>query len=782
MKGYSRWIVLCLITLIVIGSSFEQALFFDKRMYLYEVMISGLLLVVGILAWRFKEIGRLIPYTVAALIPLSFLLSLFQAETLEGGLNYVFRWGTYVCLFLILMWIRSGEDQKAQKADAGRVLGNVFHAFGLILGFFALFGLWGWVEYKDIVLNGRLTGVFQYANTFAAVTCAFWIFGLVMLSKDDGKNRLWMNVFYALPLVAYSAGLFHSYSRGTMLLFPVAWLIGLALLKGKKQVRYTWYTVLSVGIGFLVYQQNESMTAQGATHPSPVYSVIGIIGLVLLVTLTPYLVKLVSTKVSGLNRLSGKSYTRWILPGLLVVMAVALGLDLKYQGLVYQNLPEAMQSRLADIDADTNSVIGRTNMYDDALKMVGDSPLLGYGGQGWEIVYTRYQQLPYLSNETHSVYLDLLISGGIVGLAVFAGVILFYLARILMGIRNETDENQKLLAIASVTALAMLLMHAAIDFDYSFGTVGLITFWLIAMALPVASVKAGANEEAKGGQKVPLVRQVPVGKQVAFYATLALVIVLGVYETRFYLAEEAVSSLQGKVALTEAADKLEQAVAYNPYSTANQVKYAEVLAMIYQRKKDENVKPVAIKQLQDSVALEPTNSVLHYLVASSYIKLQEWPKAIELYQKAIQLEPFNNTYYGALMQVFSEVGIEYKKAGDLNQAKAYADQTMALYKQFQEKMGPFAGQEIPDRRQLDLPQTGYMALGKSFMLEGQYAEAQKVLSLVNDPQFALDAKALSAVLLEKTGRMQEAVELINANRAEAVFQEKLAGYQTIFRN
>ncbi|MED1916035.1 hypothetical protein P4V64_11995, partial [Bacillus thuringiensis] len=115
---------------------------------------------------------QLLPYLLVISIPLSQILSFIGSETLSGSLDNMIKWFTYAAFFILLNHIKQSDSSRKLE----RMLPVVFQITGIWISFFAIFGLGSWVEYEDIFLGNRLSGTFQYPNTFAAVISAFWLF------------------------------------------------------------------------------------------------------------------------------------------------------------------------------------------------------------------------------------------------------------------------------------------------------------------------------------------------------------------------------------------------------------------------------------------------------------------------------------------------------------------------------------------------------------------------------------------------------------------------------
>ncbi|MEC0206916.1 O-antigen ligase family protein, partial [Paenibacillus lautus] len=117
----------------------------------------------------------------------------------------------------------------------------------------------------------------------------------------------------------------------------------------------------------------------------------------------------------------------------------------------------------------------RRLMYSDAWQLARSSLWLGRGGETWRQSYLAIQSQPYVGAEVHSGYMDILLNTGVIGLL----LVLVLVSSMAAG----------LIAVSSrlMPAALVLIGHAAVDFDWSFGLVWLLLLWLTVMGFAVAS-------------------------------------------------------------------------------------------------------------------------------------------------------------------------------------------------------------------------------------------------------------------------------------------------------
>lgn len=752
------------ISVLFIYTPYLRGLFFDSDFYLIEGILAVLFLinVVGQIGKNPRQ--AILPYLIVFFIPLTYLLSLTNAATTSGAFDNIFRWLAYTSMFVMLVWAKQADESTRLE----QVYSTVFQLTGIWVSFFAVFGMWGWVEFKDLMLAERLTGTFQYANTFATVICAFWLYALVVLTK---KNLpIWSTILFSLPLVAYGVGLLHSYSRGSLLVFPLAWFIGLLLLKGKGQISYIIYSVLSGAASFIVFRQITTQAEQGSANPGMLSFFVSTFVVLMLVIL----IRAVLDRKSFFTSFGDKKFARFLLPGAVIIIGVLLVLDIKSGGLVYQQLPSSLQERVTDINRETASLLGRTNVYQDAFKLSSEAPLLGVGGEGWKILYPKHQELPYFNNEIHNGYLEVLLSTGWLGLILFLMVFAFLVYQIALRIYKEKEQEEQIRTIAVFPALAMIFMHGFIDFDFSYGTVWFVAFWLFAIGVPAFTVNVDN-----------IVKLVPgaIGVRVILSLSAVFVLVFGVYSFRFYLAEQALPKAEEQISIDEAQQMLERAASLNPYQVDYQVNLANVYAAKYKNEVNEEWKTKAIERLQTAEALEPNSSKVLFNVGNGYLALNDWEKALEYFDMAMKNDPFNVQLIERTMRVEVQLAAQFAQLKEKETADKLAKMAIDLYEGYVARIEPFKEKEIPDKRPLDFEGGTYLFVGQAYLIVGDYQQVIEQTKKVTDPKLVLDAQAMQVVALEALGQNEQAVDITRSLiQQHSDFAQRVVTYKTQLTN
>lgn len=162
-------------------------------------------------------------------------------------------------------------------------------------------------------------------------------------------------------------------------------------------------------------------------------------------------------------------------------------------------LPERVVRRFVSIgNLADSSVMYRLNLWKGVEQMLGDWWLtgVGVGESAFCAVYTRYA-LPGIESamHPHSLYLSLLCSLGVVGLAVFAIAMLLWLRRALEYYRFGEWKDARLTVLGGVAGIAALLIMGLFD-DVFYNYRIFFMFWAL-MGLVSAQLRIGERRSER---------------------------------------------------------------------------------------------------------------------------------------------------------------------------------------------------------------------------------------------------------------------------------------------
>ncbi|MEF2969277.1 hypothetical protein V3851_26240 [Paenibacillus sp. M1] len=324
----------------------------------------------------------------------------------------------------------------------------------------ALAAVYGWLpvpgailrtEDRDIAAAGaRLGGLLQYPNLFGAVMAA------ALLERLTALARLPRAAFSrAAGLRGYRTGalapvfalcLLLSESRGALAAAAAGWAAGWLLLRGRQRLRYALHSGVAVAAGALLARQLAAAQLAPPALPGLLALVAGL------------------AAALALSALAARA-ADWAGPGASRRRAVPLCAGL---AALAACLGVAAVAGLSGRLANPATLLARGELYADALRLLGEAPWLGQGGDTWRTLYRGVQSAPYVGSEVHSGYLDIALDLGAAGLTVLAG----WLALAAAGIYRS---ERRLLP-----PFIVLVLHSAVDFDMSYGLLWLLLLWLAA--------------------------------------------------------------------------------------------------------------------------------------------------------------------------------------------------------------------------------------------------------------------------------------------------------------
>lgn len=145
--------------------------------------------------------------------------------------------------------------------------------------------------------------------------------------------------------------------------------------------------------------------------------------------------------------------------------------------LSYMFMPDSLIFRLKDtFNNDSNNIL-RLTYYKDAIKLVKKSPLVGIGGEGFKSRYQEVQNEGYISSETHSAPMQILVEAGIVGVTIYVLII----ALVLILILKSKDKSLNLMLFVA------FVVTSTFDLVFSFGL--MINLFAVIVGLSVNTYK-----------------------------------------------------------------------------------------------------------------------------------------------------------------------------------------------------------------------------------------------------------------------------------------------------
>jgi len=701
-------------------SPFMKGLYFIHDFYSISIALSILFIVLLVRLYLYKEFEKIKEVWFIVLLPFCYVLSFPFAESPEGAWNELIKWSTYASFFIILYWVSLNKNIKIY-------LPVIFQITGIMIAFHMILVSFDWIEYRNAIVSERFSGVFQYPNTFGMIMSVFLLFSLVNLTN---KNlNIWHVLLYSGPLVLFLTSFIQSYSRGMMLLFPLIWFMALFFFPVKKQLQFVLFSVisgvLSIPIMLIVEKTSNS---------------IGMVSLIILSAMSMGIIFYVKKWLEA-DKIKVFKKT-FIIPISIFVLFLALALDLLYKGMIYQSLPEGLQTRIYTISMNASTAQERMIFTKDAVKMSLDSPIVGFGGEGWSTLYRKYQDTPYISNQTHNGYANWLIDNGWIGLILLLVVVGSFLIRIYKSHQNQRENS---LYLAVFLSLIIILIHSFIDFNFSYGTVWFFILWLFVM---------GVHTHPSRNWTVKM--NVPV---ITFVIFSILVVISFLFSIRYQMAHYYYEKEKDTISLADKINYLENAVAKHPTN----IKYLMALLDWYEyaHENQEGVDLSVEMQLlaQKMEDLEPNNSSVLNKIALIYQKIGQKEKALNTYNHALNVDHFNKALYQNSIQFKTNYAMEVREENP-KKFLALTKSAIGDFERMEHWLSTFKKKDLGDSfnsREFKMTKTIIFNAALSYFLNEDY---EKVLSLYHDfSNKDLNLHALAIVTYENKGQYVEAGEI-----------------------
>ncbi|MHB1419754.1 MAG: O-antigen ligase family protein [Bacillota bacterium] len=515
----------------------------------------------------------------------------------------------------------------------------------------------GVLSLRDGFVSGRVFSTLQYPNALASYLAAVCLVGFYFWLEAPKPLRL-----------AYAAGNYYllmvflgTNSRGAFLVLPLILLLYFAgLPRGRRLI---WLAHLATIIAAaLIGSRWLNLAVQGNRPGAWEWFVFGTdaaIGL-----------QLVMNLLTGL-----KPKARWAVSGALALLCIVLLVTVGLRqaavsasaghepaSLIERVLPGELIQRVKAINLQENSSQERLLWTRDAFRLIGQRPVLGYGGGGWEAAYRSVQSFRYSSTEVHNDLVQLWVETGTVGLIVYLALWTFFLwSATIVYFRRE--GTQRILPLTLGLAGLGLGIHSLLDFDLALGAVSILlwSFFGLAGALQRLQSETGKKKATP---------------QLAIHIGASIVLtIIAVMLPVFLLAgrsnaDKGIAALNRKdLAVADSAFK--QAAVYDPFNAENY----QYLALTNRSKGN---REQAMAMAQKAISRDRFNPTYYLRAADAAWEAGHIEQSLEFQGQSRKTAPMDISVYELLAGRHVSAGVNYLQAGDLQKAGEQFRQALAL--------------------------------------------------------------------------------------------------------
>jgi len=712
---------------------FFRGLFFPGEQRWTLALAS--LLVFLTLCWQFSAgQGRFLshPMDYAALaLVLVYGLAALRPASYDLALNGLAK----VILYFFTFWLVS---RLAGGKRTSIILHTLyFSAAGVALA--ALLSATEIIQVKDSFLGGRFYSTLQYPNALASFVGAALILGLYLWVRSPRWRGLAYAVFnYLLLMVFIGTG-----SRGGFLVFPPVLLLYLALSPRSYRSQTLLHLLLITPAALLACSRFIPLAEAKAFTMAWGWFGLGI----LLVLAGELLLRFLETRASAL--------ARWVLGLLLILLFLGGGAFYLWHqkaaapasssgdlGVWSRVLPPQVAQRLKDFSLETKSSRERLIWTGDALKMIKDRPILGFGGGGWEAAYRGYQSYFYNSTQVHNDYAQVAVETGLLGLgilAVFWSLFFFYGTKLYL----HAKGGDRLEALSLLLAALTIGLHAAIDFDLALGAVSMMLWALFGLVRSRVQEIWGRTYAPRRGELMA------VGVLCGVLIVWSLLYVAGEASAR----EAAAAYSQGDLA--RATRHMREACLYNPFSATYR---ADLGLILLQQGKEEE----ALNWARRAVQLDPYNLNVLGNLASIYWKTGQGEEAIKTMEEARTKAPWVGAIWESLGRMYVESGIQYLRSGEKDKARCRFQEMLSLYQEAESRMALLEKyKDLHQPKGLRLSPEMQLLWGISHYFLGDEVKAAKGFeAAAKEASLAQEARMWQALLAHRQGDHEKAKRLM----------------------
>lgn len=646
--------------------------------------------------------------------PLAYLVSSFNAANTGLAVNEVVK----TLLYFLIYW------SAANLISGRKGVELIFNAICLAGVFVSLAGLASATEsinIKDGFLQERIYSTFQYPNALASYLMVVVFLSLYMWLRDDMAkpvaaifNRYFYIFVSYLTLVVFAG----TKSSGSFLVFFLALTVYFIGLSGRR-IPVALHLIIAGGPAFAV---SIVFLRKVLSHEYAQAWLVFLAGLMVV-----FILQFIYDYFEQRGYVNYLQKNKAFPFALLILLLIGV--------LIIFNYNKALSEILAQIRI--NNIMFRAEdrlfMYKDAIRMIAEKPLLGWGGGGWYEAYQVYQGYFYISRQVHGHYLQIAVETGLTGLMVIAGIWACFLQLTYKTVKNIGDDKKILFWTAFISAF-ILGIHAVIDFDLSLSAIALIlwTMWGLMRSI---------HRSAVSGDELPSKKKVKIKPNSVFIAASVMCVAILFFVVCLVnatsLAKKASVHIKNND-IPGAVSLLEKASSLNPFNPD----YNVLLSSLYFR---QGKMEIAASQAEMAIAKGKYDPLRYYNLSSIYSGMRKNEEAIDTADKAVKLVPWDITAYNFLLRTYFTNGYNLLIDGQKDQADLMFKKAVKVHEMIAAQASKLGTMEKRLWTKTPLEPSIYTWLysGAALFMLGEYDRAEDYLSKV--PEEDKRAKAESFV-------------------------------------
>jgi O-antigen ligase/tetratricopeptide (TPR) repeat protein len=756
---------------VLFTSPFMRGLFFAPELLTYQIITAA--------AFAFcvydQVLRREVLYprspldlSLLALVA-AYALSLLTAVHMRPAIGELLKAATYFMVYWMALRAVRGER------DLDRLL-NVVYAAGIGVALVGLLAAARIFNFPGAYDNGVILSTLQYKNALAVYLASANVIGLGLSLKSE---RLLPKLYFVIGNLLLVVVILGTQSRGGWVLYPLAMTAFLALIPQSFRWRGAYHLVIFLGCG-LVTSRAFYSHLQGAQGFAVLKYLLAGLAAAAVLQAGYHFVAL------WLNRDTVPENTRRLVAaGGLAYFGAVLAVYLWYAAAAFpvaaaQVLPGRVIARAETISGHDPSFRSRLEYSRDALRIVGDYPITGAGGGGWNALYHRYASSLYWTTETHNHFFQTWVEAGTVGFLALSAVWAGFVLLLVRFKRREEREGVRISAWAAAVAALTLGVHSAFDFDLSLAALGIYLYALLGGVrglVPEPVHKAGpspAGERRAKGRGLP--PEAPAGGRpgpaawrplvaLALAGTLASAAVI--FPARAFYAA-GVAGAEGARALLardleSAKGFYEQAHRLDPFTASYAADLAQVWAVQAVSKDDAVARYRAMQYAREAAKAEPYNTQVRAALVNIYSLLREHDLMVAEAEALCRANPLVAAHHEILARARLDAARNCLQVGEEQKAHKYLRAVLNM------------PGNLPPAIPRPTPRL-YLAAGQAAYLLGDFSRAAALLEQARGGRdTALEAGIWLAAALARKGEVSRAGAMVKK------LEEKKPGATGIYK-
>lgn len=653
-------VLLLLISPFIHGLYGEQ---FFLPFFLFITVLFIISLCVQIKNRELKIFDHPLDWAILVLL-LSFVISLINAVSIRSAIFGIMRFSSYVMMFWLCF-------QLARQPKGLTLFSITLYVAGIGMALFGLLVDCNIIKYLYMNPGDRITGTFDYANTFGIYIASISIVGWsLVLSSKDRIERALISGGNTILLIAMLGSL----SRGTWVLYPFAVLLFWFLIGRGQRIKSLIVWLSSLIPAFILGKLFLQHT------PTPDHFIFLVLGFVLSAGLQ-YGGNFAALWFSNKNLLVKiRHHYKWILLiGIILLLSMGLIFSLQFGGFSSHG-PFWQLTKISINDSDLQL---RLEFNKDAIKIIKDHPFIGIGPGGWEAVYHKYASHLYWSDKPHNYFLQIGVESGIIGLLALISIWLLFI-RLVWDYYKAKNIKDSSIFWACATACFLLGAHSIMDFDMSYSAIALLLFGLMGALEGQVHISSNEIEKSvnqKNRNKSRNIKQQADSKgMITIGLALATAFILLIPAASFWAGYKYFRSAQAIMNQdpNQALVLFNKSLQYDSLNAYYWNQYATFLAAVAVTTQQPSAFQQALIAAEKAVEMDPYNLVVLNGANSVYLKLGEYDRAVTLGDIIINANPRDPAAYENLAICHILKGLHELDSGKLDEARKSWEQSLLV--------------------------------------------------------------------------------------------------------